>query len=50
MQGGHRRRFRFRADEVDWFQDQHADMLLPAGDGQPYRVQGKFLPGTKKGS
>jgi Cu(I)/Ag(I) efflux system membrane protein CusA/SilA len=41
---GHRVKFRFAPDEVDWFQDQQGK-LLPAEDGQPYRVQGKFARG-----
>ena len=28
-------------DEVDWLQDKDGN-LLPAGDGQPYRVRGKY--------
>lgn len=38
---GHRLRFRFNPSEVDWAQDVRGN-LLPAGDGQPYQVQGKF--------
>jgi len=38
---GHRRRFRFDPDEVDWVQDAEGK-LLSAGDGEPYQVQGKF--------
>ncbi len=38
---GNRTRFRFDPDEVDWVQDAEGN-LLPAGDGLPYRVQGKF--------
>ena len=38
---GHRLEFRFDPDEVDWAQDAEGN-LLPAGDGQPYQVQGKF--------
>ncbi|MHC4398944.1 MAG: efflux RND transporter permease subunit [Planctomycetota bacterium] len=38
---GHRLKYRFNAEEVDWFQDKDGN-LLPAGDGQPYQVQGKF--------
>jgi len=38
---GHRVAFRHDADEIDWFQDSDGN-LLPADDGQPYRVQGKF--------
>ena len=41
---GHRLRFRFDPDEVDWAQDKDG-RLLPAGDGRPYRVQGKFARG-----
>ncbi len=38
---GHRLNFRFHPAEVDWSQDKEGK-LLPADDGQPYRVQGKF--------
>jgi Cu(I)/Ag(I) efflux system membrane protein CusA/SilA len=38
---GHRLQFRFNPDETDWVQDKDG-RFLPAGDGQPYRVQGKF--------
>ena len=38
---GYRTRYRFQPDEVDWFRDKEGKML-PADDGQPYRVQGKF--------
>ncbi len=38
---GHRVKYRHDATEVDWYQDKDAN-LLPADDGQPYRVQGKF--------
>ncbi|MFH1923564.1 MAG: efflux RND transporter permease subunit, partial [Planctomycetota bacterium] len=38
---GHRIKFRFDPDEVDWLQDAEGN-LLPAGDEQPYQVQGKF--------
>jgi Cu(I)/Ag(I) efflux system membrane protein CusA/SilA len=39
---GHRLRFRFQPDEVDWVQDAKGN-LLAARDGQPYRAQGKFV-------
>ncbi len=39
---GHRLEFRFDPDEVDWVQDADGN-LLPADDGQPYQVQGKFV-------
>jgi Cu(I)/Ag(I) efflux system membrane protein CusA/SilA len=38
---GNRLKFRYEPEELDWFQDP-AGTLLPAGDGQPYKVQGKF--------
>ncbi|RMG40760.1 MAG: efflux RND transporter permease subunit, partial [Planctomycetota bacterium] len=38
---GHRRRFRFDASSVDWARDAEGH-LLPAADGLPYRVQGRF--------
>jgi Cu(I)/Ag(I) efflux system membrane protein CusA/SilA len=38
---GNRMKFRYRPDEVDWFQDKDG-ILLPADDGQPYKVQGRF--------
>jgi Cu(I)/Ag(I) efflux system membrane protein CusA/SilA len=38
---GHRMKFRYEPDEVDWFQNRQG-ALLPADDDQPYRVQGKF--------
>jgi Cu(I)/Ag(I) efflux system membrane protein CusA/SilA len=38
---GHRVNFRFNPEEVDWFQDASGN-LVPADDGQPYKVQGKF--------
>jgi copper/silver efflux system protein len=38
---GRRMKFRYDPDEVDWFQDREG-AFLPAGDGQPYKVQGKF--------
>jgi len=38
---GRRLTFRFEPGENDWAQDAKAQ-LLPADDGQPYRVQGKF--------
>ncbi|NIO35557.1 MAG: AcrB/AcrD/AcrF family protein, partial [Planctomycetales bacterium] len=38
---GHRIHYRHDANEVDWYQDKDGN-LLPAADGQPYRVQGKF--------
>ncbi len=38
---GHRIDYRFDPDEVDWLQDKDGK-LLPANDGQPYRVQGKY--------
>jgi len=40
--GGARIPYRFDPDEVDWVQDAKGN-LLPAADGRPYRVQGKFL-------
>ena len=36
---GHRLKFRYQPDEVDWFQDQDGT-LLPADDGQPYKGAG----------
>jgi Cu(I)/Ag(I) efflux system membrane protein CusA/SilA len=44
---GHRTRYRFQPDEVDWFRDKDGKML-PADDGQPYRVQGKFVRDKNK--
>ncbi len=38
---GHRIKYRFDPEEVDFFRDQ-SGMPLPADDGQPYKVQGKF--------
>jgi copper/silver efflux system protein len=38
---GNRMTFRYQPDEVDWFQDQDGTPL-PADDGQPYKVQGRF--------
>jgi Cu(I)/Ag(I) efflux system membrane protein CusA/SilA len=38
---GHRVKYRYEPDEVDWFQDRDGT-LLPAADGQPYKVQGRF--------
>jgi len=38
---GRRMKFRYDPDEVDWFQDREG-AFLPAGDGEPYKVQGKF--------
>ena len=38
---GQRVNYRHNPDEVDWLQDIDGN-LLPADDGQPYRVQGKF--------
>ncbi len=38
---GHRINYRKIADEIDWFRDAEGN-LLPADDGQPYRVKGKF--------
>jgi len=38
---GHRMEFRFTANEDDWFQDKGGE-LLPADDGQPYKVAGRF--------
>ena len=38
---GHRVNFRHDPGEVQWFQDSDGN-LLPADDGQPYRVQGKY--------
>jgi copper/silver efflux system protein len=38
---GYRVDYRFDPDEIDWVQDKDGK-LLPAGDGQPYQVQGKF--------
>jgi Cu(I)/Ag(I) efflux system membrane protein CusA/SilA len=38
---GHRMEFRYRPDEVDWFQDKDGT-LLQADDGQPYKAQGRF--------
>ncbi|MFO7903997.1 MAG: efflux RND transporter permease subunit [Pirellulaceae bacterium] len=40
-EGGSRRRFRFDPDEVEWARDLEGQ-LIEAGDGEPYRVQGKF--------
>ncbi|HYW80966.1 MAG TPA: efflux RND transporter permease subunit, partial [Thermoguttaceae bacterium] len=39
---GHRIKFRVAPEEVDWLQDADGN-LLSAKDGQPYRVQGKFV-------
>jgi len=39
---GGRIRYRYDPDQVDYFRDVEG-MPLPAGDGQPYKVQGKFL-------
>ncbi|REJ65791.1 MAG: AcrB/AcrD/AcrF family protein [Planctomycetota bacterium] len=39
---GHRIKYQFDPDEVDFFRDA-AGMPLPADDGQPYKVQGKFV-------
>ncbi|MHB0954946.1 MAG: efflux RND transporter permease subunit [Pirellulaceae bacterium] len=47
-ESGHRLRFRFDPTEVDWAQDAEGN-LLPAGDGQSYRVQGKFARGEEGG-
>ncbi len=41
-ESGHRLRFRFDSDEVDWAQDAEGN-LLSAPDGEPYQVQGKFV-------
>lgn len=38
---GHRVKYQFDAGATDWFQSAEGD-LLPADDGQPYQVQGKF--------
>ena len=38
---GHRQKFRYIADETDWSQDRRGN-LLPAVDGLPYKVQGRF--------
>ncbi len=38
---GHRQKFRYMADETDWSQDRQGN-LLPADDGLPYKVQGRF--------
>jgi Cu(I)/Ag(I) efflux system membrane protein CusA/SilA len=38
---GHRINYRSDPGEVDWAEDKDGN-LLPADDGQPYRVQGKF--------
>jgi len=38
---GHRIKYEFDPDEVDFFRDA-AGMPLPADDGKPYEVQGKF--------
>jgi Cu(I)/Ag(I) efflux system membrane protein CusA/SilA len=38
---GRRINYRFDPDEVDWFQDIDGN-LLPAADGKPFKVQGKF--------
>ncbi len=39
---GHRTEYRFDASEADWFQDKDGN-LLPANDGQPYKVAGTFV-------
>jgi len=39
--GGKRVNYRFLPDEVDWARSVGGE-LLPAADGQPYRVRGKF--------
>lgn len=38
---GHRIKFRFDPNQVDWLQDAEGN-LLSAEDGEPYKVQGKF--------
>ena len=38
---GHRMKYRFQADEVDWCQTLDGTLLL-ADDGQPYKIQGRF--------
>lgn len=38
---GRRTEYRFSPEKVDWAQDAEGN-LLPAADGQPYQVQGKF--------
>ncbi|HEQ60252.1 MAG TPA: efflux RND transporter permease subunit, partial [Firmicutes bacterium] len=38
---GRRLTFRFSSGETDWFRDQEGNPL-PAPDGQPYRVRGRF--------
>ena len=38
---GHRLKYRQDPNALDWLQDRDGN-LLPADDGQPYRVQGKF--------
>ncbi len=40
-EAGYRLRFRFDPDQIGWAQDVEGN-LLPAGDGQPYHVQGDF--------
>lgn len=45
-EAGRRLRFRFNPDEVDWVRDVEGNPL-PAGDGRPYRVRGKFARDEK---
>ncbi len=39
---GHRVNFRFNPEEIDWYQDREGK-LVPAADGRPYQVRGKFV-------
>ncbi|MDD4787033.1 MAG: efflux RND transporter permease subunit [Pirellulales bacterium] len=41
-ESGHRLRFRFDKDGVDWVQNAKGNLLM-ANDGQPYRVRGQFI-------
>ncbi len=43
---GHRLRFKFDPDGIDWVQDAEGNLLM-AKDGKPYRVRGKFIRDKK---
>ena len=44
--GGHRMRFRYDPSQVDFMRNEAGDMV-PANDGQPYKVQGTFIRDNK---